>query len=64
MDVVRIIQRLGSAPDDSERGRLIGRRRQVGKLHIVAVDDVAQERGLLVRHLHVSIKSVSCGVGR
>ena len=51
VDVVGIIQRLGAAPNDGEHGRLIGRRRQVGELHVVAVDRVAQQIGLHVRYL-------------
>ena len=43
MDVVRIIQRLGLAPDDGEGGGDVGRPRRVGELHLIAVDGVAQQ---------------------
>ena len=50
VDVVGIVERFGSAPDDGERGGDVGRSGRVGELHVVAVDDVAEQLGANVRH--------------
>ena len=50
VNVVRIVQRFGSAPDDGERGRDVGSPRRIRKLHVVAVNNVAQQLGPHVRH--------------
>lgn len=57
MDVVGIVQRLGAAPDDGEGGRDVGHARRVRELHVLAVDGVAEQVGLDVRHpaLHVEL---------
>lgn len=56
MDVVGIVERFGSAPDDGERGRDVGRSRRVGELHVVAVDDVAEELGADVSHPALNVE--------
>ena len=56
MDVVRIVKGFGSAPDDGERGRDVGRPRRIRKLHVVAVNDVAEELGTDVRHSSLDVE--------
>ena len=43
MDVVGIVEGLRPTPDDGKCGTDVGRARSVGKLHLVAINDVAQK---------------------
>jgi hypothetical protein len=50
MNIVWIVQRLGPAPNDRKRGRQVGRPRRIDKLHVVAVDRVAEQLGVDASH--------------
>ena len=50
VDVVRVVQRLALAPDDSEGGGDVGGPGGVGELHLVTVDGVAQQLGVDAGH--------------
>lgn len=56
VDVVGVVERFGSAPNDGEGGRYVGRPRRISKLHVVTVNDVAQQLGTDVRHASFDVE--------
>lgn len=50
MDVVRVIQGLGSSPDNGESGSNVGSSGRVREFHVVTVDGVAKELSSHVSH--------------
>lgn len=54
--VVRIIQRLGAAPDHGERHRNVWRTRRVGEFGVVAIDRVGQKTRVHARHAALDVE--------
>lgn len=56
MDVVGIVERFRPSPNDGERGRDVGRPWRVRKLHVVAVNNVAEQLSADVRDATLDIE--------
>ena len=56
VDVVGIVEGFRSAPDDGERGGDVGSPGRVRELHVIAVDDVAEQLGAHVGHAALDVE--------
>jgi hypothetical protein len=50
VNIIRIVEWLGAAPDDGEGHGDVGRPGRVGELGVVAVDSVGEESGIYAGH--------------
>ena len=56
MNVFRVVQRLGSTPDNSEGSRYVWCSRGVSKFHFVAVDDVTKKLRVNAGHSSLDVE--------
>ena len=56
VDVVGIVERFRPAPNDGKSGCDVGGLRRIRKLHVIAVDCVAQQLSAHVRHTSLDVE--------